>query len=107
MSLSFFSSLCLCVGFSATTSLHALFFLLNLILCGMYSTLFLFLFFPVKTLSGLQFLVRSLDSLQDGSKFSFAGTSSRSISLFFLSWNWCVVYYVFFVSAYRSSEVHY
>lgn len=77
------------------------------ILCGMYSTLFLFLFFPVKTLSGLQFLVRSLDSLQDGSKFSFAGTSSRSISLFFLSWNWCVVYYVFFVSAYRSSEVHY
>lgn len=104
------------MGFSATTSLHALFLLLNLILydiqknlilCGMYSTLFLFLFFPVKTLSGLQFLVRSLDSLQDGSKFSFAGTSSRSISLFFLSWNWCVVYYVFFVSAYRSSEVHY
>lgn len=65
-----------------------------------------FFIFAVKTLSGLQFLVRSLDSLQDGSKFSFAGTSSRSISLFFLSWNWCVVYNVFFVPAYRSSEVH-
>lgn len=31
----------------------------------------------------MQFLVRSLDSLQDGSKFSFAGTGSRSIRISF------------------------